>query len=202
MKKRPAGKKIIGLTGGPGTGKSTVAAMFRRKGVRVIDADRIAHSLVAPGSAGYRAVVREFGSGILASDGRIDRRRLGQRIFSERRHRDKLNAILHPRIIRRIKAAANAAEEPIVVIDAPLLFETGLEKTVDTVIVVTASRRKQIERLKVRTGLSRKDILCRIAAQLPLKEKAGKADFVIDNNGTVRQTKEKMESIRRIIWKS
>lgn len=202
MKKPLRDKLVVGLTGGVGTGKTTVARMFREAGAEIVDADRIARGLLARDAASRREIVRAFGRGILGSGGRIDRRLLGRRVFGDGRLRKKLNAILHPRIIRRIKEKVLRSKKCVVVIDAPLLFETGLEKSVDAVIVVTASRETQARRYMARTGLSRGETLSRIASQLPLTEKIRSADFIINNNGTLKQTKEQVESIRRSVWRS
>lgn len=202
MRKQQRDKRVIGLTGGVGTGKTTVAAMFRGGGAFIIDADRIAHAQLARGTPAYREIVRTFGKGILGRGGIVDRRRLGKLVFGEKRLREELNAILHPRIIRRIREKIARSRKRFVVVDAPLLFETGLEKSVDLVIVVTASRSAQIRRCEARTGLSREEILPRIAAQLPLKDKVRSADFIIDNNGTLSKTKEQVDSIRRNLWRS
>lgn len=195
-------KRVIGLTGSVGTGKTTVARMFAEAGADVIDADRIAHGLLRRGSAAYTEIVRHFGNAVLAADGAIDRSVLGERVFRSRRARATLERIVHPRILRRINEKVRGSRKKLVIIDAPLLYETGMEHRVDKVLVVTASRRTQISRCAARTGLSRREILSRIAAQLPLKEKVRLADFVIDNDGTLKETKAQMESIRRSVWKS
>lgn len=200
--KRSVPKTVIGLTGGVGTGKSTVAGMFRAAGARVIDADRIARALVVPGTTAYRAIVKRFGKGIVAERGAIDRAALGRLVFEDAGLRKELTAILHPAIIRRIKEEVRAVTKGLVVIDAPLLYETGLHKNVDAVVVVKASREAQVRRCNARSGLSREETLSRIAAQLPLKEKVRSADYVIDNNGTLRQTEKQVELLRRNVWKS
>jgi dephospho-CoA kinase len=202
MRKPCRGKRVIGLTGSVGTGKTTVARMFGRGGAGVIDADRIARELLKPGTAAYRETVNIFGEGIIGRGGAIERRKLGALVFGEKALRRTLNGILHPRIIRRIKERLARARRRLVVIDAPLLYETGLEKTVDAVVVVAASRSEQIRRSRAKTGLSRREILSRIASQAPLKEKIRSADFVIDNNGTRKQTQAQVDSIRRSLWRS
>jgi len=200
--RRSAPKRVIGVTGGVGTGKSTVARMLRGAGAHVIDADEIARALTAKGSPAYRAIVRRFGRGILLKSGAIDRAALGSLVFARPAVREKLTAILHPAIIRRIKKETRDSTKGLVVIDAPLLFETGLNESVDAVVVVKASREAQVRRCKARSGLSREQTLSRDAAQLPLKEKIRSADYVIDNNGTLRQTEKQVDSIRRKVWKS
>lgn len=202
MRTRYPDKRVIGLTGGMGTGKTTVARMFAASGAEVIDADRIAHGMLRKGGAAYTEIVRSFGKSVLSADGTIDRRALGRKAFRSGRAKGTLESILHPRILRRIDEKVRQSRKKLVVIDAPLLYETGMEHRVDKVLVVTASRRTQISRCAARTGLSRGEILSRIAAQLPLKRKVRSADFIIDNDGTLQETKAQMESIRRSVWKS
>ncbi len=202
MRRPRRDKLIIGLTGGVGTGKSTVAAMLRRSGACVLDADRIGHRLISRGTPAYRRIVRTFGTGILGRGGAIDRRKLGRLVFKEKRLRKALEAILHPAIIRAIRDDAARCGKRLVVVDAPLLFETGLQKDVDLTVVVTASRGTQIRRCAARTGLSREEILSRMAAQMPLERKVRSADFIIDNNGSLEKTKSQVDSLRRSLWRS
>jgi dephospho-CoA kinase len=202
MKARSASKKVIGLTGGVGTGKTTVARMFRREGAAVIDADKVARAMVRPGSPAIRKIARQFDRGVVTPRGTLDRRRLGELVFGDSRLRKRLERILHPLILKDIREKARDSRKALVVIDAPLLFETGLEKSVDAVVVVRTSPRTQVRRAMARTGLSRGEILSRIAAQLPLKDKVRSADFVIDNNGTLQQTEKQVKVIRRSVWRS
>ncbi|MFA5357064.1 MAG: dephospho-CoA kinase [Candidatus Omnitrophota bacterium] len=201
--KRADRKIVIGITGGYGSGKSTVAAFFRMRGVRVIDADRIARSLLKPGSGIYKSVIHSFGRGITGKGGAIDRRRLAGIAFSSRPLIKKLNNIMHPEVLRIIKKEIAGSRGRIVVVDAPLLIETGLKSSVDKLIVVKVNREEQIRRVHKKTGFNRNDILKRIRAQVPLREKLRLADFVIDNNSTIRKTKEQTKQIiRRMLWKS
>ena len=194
MKRRAPGKKVVvGLTGGMGTGKTTVCRMFRSMGARVIDADRIAHAALKPRSRTGAAVAKAFGT--------IDRKALGRIVFADPRLRRKLESIVHPYIIRRVLEEAGGAGG-LVVIDAPLLFETGLDGKVDTTAVVTASRKNQLKRLHAKTGLSAPELTARIRSQMPLSQKVRLADFIIDNNGPLQQTKKQVESLRRNVWKS
>lgn len=195
-------KRILGLTGGPGTGKSTVAALLKKSGAEVVDADRIARELVGPGKPALREIVSCFGRDVLDRRGRLDRRALGAKVFRDSRLRKKLERILHPRILREARAQAKRSLKPLVVIDAPLLFETGLDGDVEKVVVVKASRQKQMERLVRKTGLPREELRSRIAAQMPLNAKIRKADFIIDNNGTFEQTKKQVDLLRRKVWRS
>ena len=198
MKKLKPGKKVIGLTGSFGTGKSTVAGMFKASGCRVIDADRISRELIKPRSAAYREIVRIFGPEVTAKGGKIARAKLARIVFGDKRALARFNRVMHPRIIAEMKRQIKEAKEDIVVLDAPLLLETGLNRFVDVVVVVKASLDNQLKRLRKRTGLSNTQIIARIQSQLPLKKKLGLADFVIDNNGTIQETRKQVALIRRV----
>ncbi|MFH1269938.1 MAG: dephospho-CoA kinase [Candidatus Omnitrophota bacterium] len=205
MKRRSRGKKriILGLTGGFGSGKSTVAAFFRPCGAKIIDADRIARGLIRPGNKIYKKIIHAFGRGILKANNTIDRNRLAGIVFNSKPLLKRLNKIVHPEVIRIIRKEVKGSRSSKIVLDAPLLIEAGLEKMADKLIVVTITREEQIRRVRRKTGLSREDILKRIKAQIPQNVKSRFADFVIDNNGTIRKTKEQMEQIiRRLLWKS
>ena len=182
---------LVGLTGGLATGKSTVAALFKRCGAYVVDADVLARQVVAPGTAGWRAVVTAFGKGVLNSDRTINRQTLGSIIFRHPAKRRQLERIIHPRVSReqaRLTKQA-AAENPraVVLYDVPLLFEAGLEKVADKVVVVAADRETQIARLRERNGLSRSEAVRRIRSQMPLRKKIRRADYVLD--GTLARAK-------------
>lgn len=179
--------RIIGLTGGIASGKSTVSAYLRTLGATVVDADVLAREAVAPGSAGLAAIVAEFGDSVLLSDGALDRRRLGEIVFADAEARAKLNAIVHPYVRRRMQeeiAAAEAAGKAAIVLDVPLLFEGGLDQMCDEVWVVLAEAEQQLARLQARDGLDEAAARARIAAQWPLVEKAARATVVIDNRGS------------------
>ena len=192
--------KLIGLTGGVGSGKSTVAGMLRELGAEVIDADEAAHAAYAPGSAGYDAVVREFGLDY-ARDGHIDRARLGELVFHDEDARLRLNAIVHP-LVREWMASrtAEAAERgaDIVVHDVPLLFENGLEAMYEEVVLVYVAAAMQLERLVSGRGVPEERAQAMIAAQMPMDEKRRLARTVVDNTGTREETR---EQVRRI-WDS
>ncbi len=193
MKKRKQNKKkIVGLTGGFGTGKSTVARMFGLFGARIIDADKISHGLIKPREEACRKIIRLFGKEILTKFGIINRRKLAGIVFSDRKSLAKINKIMHPAIIRRMKQEIKSAKEDIVVLDAPLLLETGLDRLVDTVVVVNANLDNQIKRIQKRAALSKSEIIARIKSQIPLKKKLHLADFVIDNNGTIQNTRKQV----------
>jgi dephospho-CoA kinase len=203
MKKRKQNKKlIIGLTGSFGTGKSTVARMLRSFGARVIDADRISHNLIKSQKQVYRDIIRLFGKGIAGKSGVINRSKLGEKVFENKSHLARFNRIMHPAIISLIKLEIKKAKENVVVLDAPLLFETHLEDAVDKVVVVKASLDNQIRRVQKKRAFSKADIILRINSQIPLKEKLRLADFIIDNNGTVANTRKQAVLIRRLWWRS
>ncbi|MFO0733012.1 MAG: dephospho-CoA kinase [Nitrospiraceae bacterium] len=176
---------LVGLTGGLATGKSTVAAMLRRCGATVIDADALAREVVAPGSAGWRAVVRTFGAAILGADKTIDRATLGRVVFRSANKRRRLEKIIHPRVARQqarlTRQAARANPQAVVVYDVPLLFEAGIDARVNRVVVVTADRKTQIARLAARNGFTGAEATAGSAAfQMPLRQKVKRADYVLD----------------------
>ena len=183
---------LIGLTGGVATGKSLVTDELKRLGALVIDADIIAREVLRPGDAVYEAVLTEFGESILDDSNEIDRKKLGNMVFNDSEKLKMLNSLTHPEIIRRMKARVEALERgapgALVVIDAPLLIEVGMHKDVDRVIVIYADNDRQIERLRTREGISVKEAITRISAQIPMEEKIKLADHIIDNSGTKEAT--------------
>jgi dephospho-CoA kinase len=192
---------VIGVTGGFGTGKSAVAAMLGRLGAVIIDADKIAHDVMQPGNAVYKKVVSVFGSSILSGNGRIDRKRLGKIIFSNKKKRLVLNKIVHPEVIREIdvELSKRRAAGRVYAIDAPLLIEVGLERIVNTLIVVSADRKTQIARCMKRWSLTRGEVEKRIRSQMPLSKKVLMADFIIDNSKSLYAAKKEVEKIWREI---
>jgi dephospho-CoA kinase len=189
--------KLIGLTGGVGSGKSTVAAMLRELGAEVLDADEAAHAAYEPGSPGFDAVVREFGRDYVR-DGRIDRKKLGELVFHDPDARQRLNAIVHP-LVREwmVRRTAEAAERDfaIVVQDVPLLYENGLESLFNSVVLVYVSEELQLERLVEGRGIDADRALAMIAAQMPIEKKRELAHHVIDNSGTIDQTRSQVEEM-------
>jgi dephospho-CoA kinase len=183
-----ANKPTIGLTGGIASGKSAVARVLERQGVRVVDADQIAREVVAIGSDGLREVVATFGPEVLAPNGALDREKLAARVFGDEAARIQLQAITHPRIGRlsaeRI-AALRASAAPYVVYDAPLLVEVGAHKGLDALIVVATEEANQIARALLRGGMAEAETRRRIAAQFPQARKIEAADFVIYNDGSL-----------------
>jgi dephospho-CoA kinase len=179
--------RVFGLTGGIGSGKSTVAALLRERGVPVVDADELAREALAPGSAGLAEVAQSFGPSVLNADGQLDRKRLAARVFGDAEARKRLNGITHP-IVRRLSQARFAALEAegvtLAGYDVPLLFEVGLDQALRPVVVVAASEATQLERILARGGMNHDEARARIAAQLPLADKRARADFVIENDGS------------------
>lgn len=189
---------VIGLTGGIASGKSTVANMLIDKGITVIDADIIAKQAAEKGMPAYRQIIDEFGEDILLENGDIDRRKLGALVFTNEQKRLALNSIVHPAVReemlkRRDESIAN--QETFVVLDIPLLFESKLESLVDKIIVVSVTKELQLERLTKRNQLTEEEALSRIRSQIPLEEKVSRADNVIDNSGTLEETKQQLEEI-------
>jgi dephospho-CoA kinase len=195
---RPAGIRVIGLTGGIATGKSSIARFFQAQGALVIDADQLAREAVEPGSRGLAEVVAAFGEGVLAADGRLDRQRLGALVFSDSRKRRQLEGILHPEIKRlaeeRIARAAGTGHRVLFYM-APLLLEAGATDRVDEVWVVTVRPEVQLERLVLRDGISRAEAQRIIDSQMPLAEKERLGRVVIDNSGTPEETRRRLAEI-------
>ncbi|WP_438431937.1 dephospho-CoA kinase [Gorillibacterium sp. sgz500922] len=191
----------IGLTGGIACGKSAVAAMLAGRGAELIDADVIARSAAGPGSPGLASIIRHFGRDMLLPDGTLDRKRLGERIFAEPEERKVLDSILHPLVIGEIRKRMNehAVRRPdkLLVADVPLLYEAGMEGMFEQVMVVYASPEVQLQRLMNRNGLTREEALQRIQAQMPVSEKAERADIVIRNDGSLKQTELQVEEFWR-----
>jgi dephospho-CoA kinase len=179
--------RVFGLTGGIGSGKSTVAALLRERGVPVVDADELSRQAVAPGSEGLSQVLAELGHDLLGPDGALDRKRVGTLVFGDESARKRLNAITHP-IVRRLSqeqfAALEQRGELLAAYDVPLLFEVGLDAVLRPVVLVAASESTQLSRILERDGLAEADARARIAAQLPLATKRKRADYVLENDGT------------------
>jgi len=190
----------VGLTGGLASGKSTVAAFFRELGAFHVDADRIAHELIAPGGGAEREVVARFGGGIVSNSGAIDRKALAAIVFADARALADLNALVHPRvreeIARRIadhESGASPAE--IALVDAALLVESGIHRDLDALIVVACPGETQIARAVSRGGLTEPEARARVAAQAPLAKKLAVADHIVDNGGSLDETKRQVRSL-------
>ena len=193
---------ILGLTGGIATGKSTVTAMLRERGIPVIDADQIAREVVEPGKPAYEAIVRHFGRDILLEDGQIDRKKLGEVVFSDEAERQKLNAIVHPevrRVMRQEAVVAEANGAPIVFMDIPLLYESKLQYLVEKIVVVYAPSDMQLARMMERDELDEEQAKKRLRAQFPIDQKKLEADFLIDNSQSREETQRQVEELLTVI---
>jgi dephospho-CoA kinase len=181
----------VGLTGGIASGKSAVAARLRELGLPVLNADQLAHRLMEPGQAAYNDVLREFGPDVLIPDGSLDRKKLGEIVFSDAAKRERLNAIVHPRVIeaREEQLKQMEAENPcgIAIIEAALLIENGYYKKLDRLVVCSSRPEQQLERLRAR-GFTAEQARQRIESQLGLAEKLSVADDVVDCSGTLEET--------------
>lgn len=186
---------ILGLTGGIASGKSSVAGMFKELGIVVIDADQIAREVVEPNEEGYSKIVEVFGKEIIHKDGTINRERLGSIIFNNKVKREQLNNIIHPLIRQRMAERTKyyfQAGERTIVLDIPLLFESKLTYLVDKTIVVYVNDEVQLMRLMARNKFTSDEAKSRISSQMPLKEKVLLADYVLDNNGSLENTREQL----------
>jgi dephospho-CoA kinase len=174
----------VGLTGGIGSGKSTVSELFASYGAWVIDADRIAREVVEPGTPGLAAVVAEFGEGVLRPDWTLDRLKLGAIVFGDQARLQALNAIIHPLVRRRsAELEAEAGHDDVVIHDVPLLAENGLAPFYDLVVVVDAAPQTQLDRLVQLRGMDTEEARARMAAQVTREQRLAIADLVIDNDG-------------------
>ena len=188
--------RLIGLTGGIGTGKSTVARMLADRGAALIDADLLAREVVEPGTPALAEIAAEFGPGVLRADGSLDRTALGELVFADEEKRLRLNAITHPRVgelMQRRVAEALASPSPLVVVDVPLLFEGGRQGMFEGVMLVWAPPEVQLSRLVERDGWNQAEARQRVAAQMPVDEKRALATWVIDNSGSLQATLAQVE---------
>ncbi|HEU4962302.1 MAG TPA: dephospho-CoA kinase [Bacilli bacterium] len=187
---------IVGLTGSIATGKSTVSKILSDLGAVIVDADKIVRHVQAKGEAAWRDIVTAFGEEILLKSGELDRAKLGSIVFSDTAKREQLNTIVHPRVReerdRQTEAALSANPRQVVVWDIPLLIETGIYKDVDKTIVVYVDQETQLRRLLERDKLALEQAQKRIAAQMPVEEKKTYADYLIDNRGTLEETREQV----------
>ena len=178
---------VVGLIGGIGSGKSEASALLASMGAEIIDADKVGHAIYEPGTTGFRAVVEAFGEDVVGEDGRIDRKRLGARVFSEAGQLERLNAIAHPlireEIDRRLQTLRAQGDVPVAVVEAAILLEAGWRPLVDEVWTVTASAETVRRRLAESRGLSPEEVDARVAKQMPDEERRAAADVVIDNDG-------------------
>ncbi len=181
----------VGLTGGIACGKTVVRRRLEERGVPTLDADAVVHRLLQSGTDVTRRIAQGFGSAVLASDGSVDRKALGAIVFSDEDARKKLNAIVHPGVWREIERffeEREKASDPVAVVDAALMIETGSYRRYDRVVVVHCRPELQLDRLMARDGLSREDALRRMSAQMPIEEKRPFADFLVDTSGSIEET--------------
>jgi len=191
--------RLVGLTGGIGSGKSTVAAMIREQGLPVIDADLVARQLAAPGQPAHAEIARVWPE-VVAADGTIDRKRLAAIVFTDEASKRRLEAITHPRIRTQIAAQATAlaaAGQPLAFVEAALLVETGYHAELDGLVVVVASEAAQVERVMARDGCSREAALARLRSQCPLADKVRVASHVVENSGSLAETRAQVLRILR-----
>lgn len=187
------GTIVLGVTGGIACGKSLICQFFKELGAIVLSADELAREAVQPGGTTFKEIIAYFGEGILTGEGTIDRVCLARKIFQEPGERQQLNQIIHPAIgllaDQHIRELRKRSDVPLIVYEAPLLFEAEAEKRVDLILVVTSTQDRQLDRLIHRDNLSREEALQRISAQMPLTEKISRSDILIENNGPPEESK-------------
>jgi len=190
--------RLVGLTGGIASGKSTFAAALRELGAAVVDADELAREVVRPGRPALEAIRASFGEGVLGEGGALDRKRMAALVFSDPEARARLEAIVHPAVRQALAAETSrlaSSGEALAFYDVPLLFETGLDRDVDCVVVVYARPELQRARLAARDGISAAEAEARLAAQLSIEEKARRADLVVENEGEVAALRVKAKAV-------
>jgi len=196
---------IVGLTGGIASGKSTMADMFKKEGAYIIDIDMISRDVVKPGKPAWQDVIHIFGKEVLNEDQTLNRKKVGDIVFSDAEKRKKLEEIIHPKItaesLMKINKIAKKDNQAIVIIDIPLLIETGKQDTVDKVVLVFTSPQGQIERLVKRDGLSLEDAHRRLAAQMPIENKKKYAQYIINNEEPLDKIQKKVKEIFRELKK-
>jgi dephospho-CoA kinase len=190
---------LVGLTGGIGTGKSTVARLLRARGAVVVDADELARRALDPGTPGRDRVAEQWGDGVLLADGSVDREALASRVFDDAEARRTLESIVHPEVMRLIReeVARHRGTDDVVVLDVPLLFETGMDGVCDVTVVVAATEEEQVTRLTSDRGMAEEQVRARIAAQMPLERKEARADVVVRNDGSPDELAGRVETLWR-----
>ena len=190
--------KVIGLTGGIGSGKSTVSQFLAELGAIIVDADKVGHEALKPGSEVWQQVVNEFGESIVVSNGAIDRAKLGELVFGNSEARERLNRIMHPPMYNMVKAQLEEYRRKgvkVVVLEAPLLLESGWTSLVNEVWVTVAPEATVLKRLRERSGLSEQEARARIHSQLPTEERIKHADVVIDTDGSLDELKARVNEL-------
>ena len=194
--------RVFGLTGGIGSGKSAVAQRLRARGLPVVNADELARVAVLPQSSGLQQVVEYFGPGVVTATGELDRAELGKIVFSDPEARRMLDSIVHP-IVRQLAAERfreiGERGEPLACYEVPLLYEVGLDRTYPPVLVVNAPLAIREQRIALRDGFDSTQIAARIAAQMPLEEKVRRAEYVIDNDGTLEDLAESTDRVLKAL---
>ena len=188
---------LVGVTGGIGSGKSTVARLLEKRGAVDFDADLLAREAVAPGTPGHAAVIERFGADVLAPGGELDREALASIVFADPSARRDLEQIVHPEVRRLFAEGSEAYRDTdrVVVFSAPLLVESGMHTAFEILVVVSATVATQIERLMRQRGMSETSIRARIDAQAPFEDKAAVADFIVDNEGTLDELESQVERL-------
>ena len=195
---------VLALTGGIATGKSTADQFFEKKNIPIVDCDKIAHDLMEPKNTSWQAIKDNFGEEYLNDDQTINRKKLGQLVFSDKSALNKLNQLTHPLIFdKTIQKIESYQNEDMVILDAPVYFESGWDKKniADGILVITLPETVQIDRLKQRNNLTDEEAGMRIKSQIPLDKKTQLADFVIENTGTIKELESKLEQLLNKIKK-
>lgn len=196
--------KVYGLTGGIACGKSTVARFFQELGVAIVNADQIHHGLCEKGEKGWKKIKEAFGDVVFNADGTLNREKLGDIVFKDKKKKKLLEAISHPLIMERIREEVKLAatkSPPFVMVEAALLIESNREKQFHGLVVVSCRKEQQVERLVLMRGISKEKALAMIDAQLPVEEKIRHASFVIDNSGSLEETQREVKNIFEKIQK-
>lgn len=189
---------VVGLTGGIACGKSTVSRMLAERNARIIDADIIAREVVRPGEDAWSLIIKRFGRDILLPTEELDRVKLGSIVFADEKARLDLNAIVHPAVRKRMRQLtedAKAEGVALIVLDIPLLYESKLEHMVEQIVVVYCTEAQQLERLMQRNGFAQEEAERRIASQLSIEEKKRRADYVINNSGSLTETERQVDEL-------
>lgn len=195
---------VLALTGGIATGKSTADQFFKKQNIPIVDCDKIAHDLMKPKNASWQVIKDNFGGEYLNDDQTINRKKLGQLVFSDKSALNKLNQLTHPLIFdKTIQKIESYQNEDMVILDAPVYFESGWDKKniADGILVITLPETVQIDRLKHRNNLTDEEARMRIKSQIPLDKKTQLADFVIENTGTIKELESKLEHLLNKIKK-